>query len=93
MHLIFERVNLKNGLFFKGWVVMLTGGIYGSSTPYVELYSPNGMCNYALANLPTDLYAHTLGVYNGKVLVCVGYSQTYGHLRDCYRYNNATNTA
>ena len=74
---------------------MLTGGhreTSGSSTPYVELYSPNGMCNYALANLPTDIYAHTFSLYYGKVFSCLGYSVTYGHSRDCYSYDIASNT-
>jgi len=71
---------------------MLTGGYNGGAVPYVELFSPNGMCNYALANLPTPLYGHTLSTYKNKVFSCMGYSPALGNTGNCCEYNVALNT-
>jgi len=73
---------------------MVAGGTNGASVNYVELYSPNGGCNFPLAPLPKQLFANPLvGRYKDKVLVCLGYSdQSGGDNNQCWQYSYATNT-
>ena len=85
---------MKSLLYLLGWVALIAGG-YRYSTganPYAEIYSPNGMCNYALANLPTSLYGHSLVTYKGKVFSCMGYSPALGDTPNCWEYNIGLNT-
>jgi len=60
----------------------------------VEIYSPNGGCNYQLAALPMQLYAnYFLGRYKEKVIVCLGYSDQWGgDNRQCWQYFYTSNT-
>jgi len=49
-------------------VAIIAGGYNGGSLANVELFSPNGKCNYPLAPLPISLYADFfLGAYQGPV--------------------------
>jgi hypothetical protein len=58
-----------------GQVALVVGGdISGSSITSVEVYSPEGRCQYNLPVLPLPLSGLTLGLSNNYVLACSGYN-------------------
>ena len=79
---------------FPGQVAFIAGGYNGGSTGNVEIYSPNGGCNYQLAPLPIQLVANQLvGRYKDRVIVGMGYSdQAGGDNKQCWEYSYASNT-
>ena len=52
----------------------------------VELYSPNGQCQYNLASLPMGLTSHSLFRYEDSLLACAGFKlmdfKTFGREGD-----------
>ena len=97
--LILKWVNEITSFSNTGEVAFIVGG-YASyptsvtSSPSVEVYSPNGGCSYALAPLPYDLTDFSLFLYGATtILLCGGYSeQSRSWNRNCWRYDVPTNT-
>lgn len=85
--------SLNNLNIVLGQVAMIAGGTNGGSVNTVELYSPNGGCNFQLAPLPVQLYANFfLGRYKTLIIACMGYSdQTGSDYRNCWKYSPTTN--
>jgi hypothetical protein len=73
---------------------MLGGGYNGGSVNSVELFSPNGGCNYQLAPLPIQIYANFfLGRYKQMIFACFGFiTQSGSDNNRCWQYfpNNDT---
>ena len=61
---------------FLGEVILVAGGYLnaagGPFTDSVELFSPDGKCNYFLAGLPKMIMGSAIVLYNGRITVCGG---------------------
>ena len=47
-------------------------GADGPGTDKVEIFSPDGKCNYFLAPTPKTIVGAVLQLYNGRITVCDG---------------------
>ena len=79
-----------------GYVAMIIGGnnetVYGTGyLKSIELYSPEGGCQYQLADFPIDgayLYWPAVGFIDDKIVACGGNNVT----KDCRLYDRFTDT-
>ena len=70
----------------------MAGGFNGESLlSSVELYSPDGTCNFELAPLPSSRYGLNLYTYNQQIFACGG--QENKDSTSCYRYSPAEGDA
>ncbi len=76
-----------------GQVALIVGGeLSGNSTSSVEVYSPDGGCQYSLSALPLALTGLTLGFSLSNILACSGFDTTTKlNNQKCWRYNFLTN--
>ena len=74
---------------YSGQVALVVGGeLSGSSLSSVEVYSPEGGCQYSLASLPAPLSGLSLGLAVYHVMACSGYDTTkLSNNLQCWRYN------
>ena len=53
-------------------------GGYGPRTDSVEVFSPDGKCNFILSAIPKVTMGVVLALFNGRITVCGGlYNQVY----------------
>jgi hypothetical protein len=65
----------------------------GTSMSNVEVFSPDGGCEYSLSSLPLPLLGLSLGLSMTSVLACSGYdSFTRTNNLQCWNYNTVKNT-
>ena len=59
-----------------GEVILVVGGTLGASggsnTNSVEVFSPNGKCNFFLTGIPKFLMGAALFLFDGRITVCGG---------------------
>ena len=62
-------------MLYLGEVAFVAGGFLPGNIfiDPVEIFSPNGKCNYMLAPLPKKGFGHAIFLYNGSITVCDGY--------------------
>ena len=70
-------------------MVLIVGGeLSGQSMSSVEVYSPEGGCQYSLEPLPLPLASLTLGIAYNNVFACSGYDTTTAlNNQKCWRYS------
>ncbi len=75
--------------FVSGQVALIVGGeLSGNSISSVEIFSPEGGCQYSLTALPLPLTGLTLGLRNTDVFACSGYDTTTRlNNQKCWRYS------
>ena len=68
-----------------GEVAVVVGGFFTSTTfsGPVEVFSPNGHCNYQLASLPKAVFGNAIFLYNGSIAVCGGYGNQVLNFHQC----------
>jgi hypothetical protein len=73
----------------SGQVALIVGGkLSGNSISSVEVYSPEGGCQYSLPDFPLPLLGLTLGLSNNFLLACSGYNTvTKMSNQKCWNYN------
>ena len=73
--------------YFIGEVVLVAGGYqlrdHGPTTNTVEIFSPNGKCNFFLTPLPKSVVGAFLVLYDGRITVCGGqeYSGAFNQVK------------
>jgi hypothetical protein len=72
----------------SGQVALIVGGeLSNNSISSVEVYSPEGGCQYSLPGLPLPLLGLTVGLTNNFVVACSGYNTvTKLNNQRCWRY-------
>jgi hypothetical protein len=70
----FVILSIRNSCFcITGYVALIVGS--SDQGPAVEVYSPDGMCQHRLADIPVGgayLHLPTLAYIDGKLLSCAG---------------------
>ncbi len=70
-------------------MALIVGGeLSGKSTSSVEVFSPDGGCQYSLATLPLPLTGLALEISVDRVMGCSGYDKTtLLNNQKCWRYS------
>ena len=63
-------------------MILVVGGYmdggYGPRTDSVEVFSPDGKCNFILSAIPKVTMGVVLALFNGRITVCGGlYNQVH----------------